>query len=135
MNTQTPIFSTRDMRSKPVWGIWVFIIIFPVMAFLFLPLIWASLITGIAIALAIKGFSDINKTKNSYIDLYTDKIVGTDLKGLSFVLQYNEIIRCDFQSDTVQIYCSGNCYAVRTPSCEQQVINIIKKQQTLNAPK
>lgn len=131
MHTHNLIFSTQNIKSKPVWGIWVFVIIFPIMAFLCLPLFWASLATGFAIGTAIVGFININKTKNSYINLYNDKIVGIDLKGISFELQYNEVTRCDFQTNSVRIYWNGGCYAVRTPNCEQQVINIIKQQQTL----
>ena len=131
MQKSNLIFSTQDIKSEPVWGIWVFVILFPIMVFLVLPKFWAYIITGLAIGMAITGFLKINQTNKSYISLYSDKILGMDIKGVSFELQYNEITRCDFQTETVQIYWNGGCYAVRTPKCEQKVINIIKQQQSI----
>ena len=132
MQTNDLIFSTQNMKSKPVWGIWVFVIVFPVLAFIALPVFWASIVTGFAIGIAIVGFTKINQTQKSYVELYSDRIVGIDIKGVSFELQYNEVSRCDFESESVRIYWNGGCYAVRTPNCEQKVINIIKKQQAVN---
>ena len=133
MQTNDLIFSTQSIQSKPVWGIWIFVIVFPILAFIALPVLWASIVTGFAIGIAIVGFTKINQTQKSYVELYSDKIVGVDIKGVSFELNYNEVARCDFESELVRIYWNGGYYAVRTPNCEQKVINIIKQQQAIDS--
>ncbi len=133
MQTNDLIFSTQNIKSKPVWGIWVFIIVFPIMAFVVFPILWASILSGFAIGITVVGFTKIKQTQKSYVELHSDKIIGIDIKGVSFELQYNEVARCDFASETVRIYCNGGYYVVRTPNCEQKVINIIKQQKAINA--
>ena len=131
MNDSKLLFSTKTIPAKSNAGMIAAMIIMPIMYFLLMWLWLAMILSVIWIAVMAYRMAKESSKKKSYVEIYTDKVVGVDTNSDNayFVIKYSDILRIDSQKDTVRIFCVGGSYTVRTSGSEQQVVQLIYQQK------
>ena len=127
------IFTTKGCYKTPIVLTFLCAVMLDIILFVFLPLIFAAIISIPILTIFRKTLVIEVQMKASHINIYENIITGVTIQGSHFRMQYNEVERIDYKQNQVQIYFSNGTYLVQATKVEQKVIDIIKeKQRELN---